>query len=470
MKPFPILALILLTLPSFAGRISFRALSSTDNADLREDSKNLLRKLLKSRRIDERRVATRIAEKIAHEDLEVQTLLIETLSKEDGEDVIQRIVNILIEAQPGPHVQKRLLDYLFMNSQKNSYWMTFVLGNINPSIEVQEILMNVFLEQKSEEDMKKSANALIAIGSSSPQIYKPLLGAFQNEKREAFRRGAIASALGGIGHEDPTISEALLRALLKDENKIVRSKSVRALARRNPQDSKIHQGILKALLKEEDDLVRIGIASSLVVLKPQDPKIYEALKEALLKGKHKGAREMSVYILSKLAFDDPDLEGLFLKVLSKEEDGRVKEEVISSWQKHKAQTPAIYEALIERLLKDESEVVRLKAIRTLSDMNLQDPEIHKDLLKAFLKERDDHVRIYIASALAMSNSQDPEIHKTLKKALFRGSNKIRERSAYILSKLIPVDSPKNKTLFQIALQRETNKSVRRMLESILEKQ
>jgi len=265
--------------------------------------------------------------------------------------------------------------------------------------------------------------------------------------------GFIESIVVAIGQTNSQMLERLQKAL-KDENYLVRSEAVEALAEIgnlqaveallavcNDEDSNISflavdaldaldvicnpqaEEVLIPSCNDEESFVRIQAALALV--RTDNPQVEEALINALLNDNDSSVRSNAAKALDGI--ETPQAEKALATALNDEESVV---RIQAALALVRTDNPQVEEVLITALLNDNDSSVRSNAAKALD--GIETPQAEEALVAA-LNDEDSIVRIQ--AALALVRTGNPQVGKVLIAALNDENNGFRSDAAEALGEI-----------------------------------
>ncbi len=217
------------------------------------------------------------------------------LLKDPDETVRRQVVRAVMHIRPGPQVaiplcvklledsdpgiRVRVLSALadagsqavpgLIEALKNdqaAYWACLVLRDMGPVAKDAVPAITERISDSRPEVRREAILALAAMGDAAA----PAVGQIAAALSDQLTAAAATYALGRIG-QIPADAEAIIRANVNGDDKMLSVNSLWAVARVHPEDKQIRRAATARLierLKDEDPLVRVAAAHALAALPP----------------------------------------------------------------------------------------------------------------------------------------------------------------------------------------------------------
>jgi HEAT repeat protein len=198
---------------------------------------------------------------------------------EDSDPGVQmRVLNAVTDA--GPAAVPGLIEAL--KNDKTAYWACVVLREIGPAAKDAAPALAEKLKDPEPEIRREAVLALGAIGEAAIPALPQIAAALSDE----YARTAATFVMGELG-KIPSDAEPTVRANTKNDDKLLATVSLWALARVHPEDKQLRRQATEQLverLKDQDPFVRVAAARALAALHPAPeitiPIFEKALKDA----------------------------------------------------------------------------------------------------------------------------------------------------------------------------------------------
>ncbi len=153
-----------------------------------------------------------------------------------------------------------------LKNEKMAYGACLVLREIGPAAKAAVPALVETLQDPRPEIRREAILALAAMDNAAAPAVEPIAAALKDEQT----RSAATYALGRIG-QIPADAEAVVRANVKSDDKLLSAASLWALARVHPNDKQVRREATERLierLKDQDPFVRVAAARALAALPP----------------------------------------------------------------------------------------------------------------------------------------------------------------------------------------------------------
>lgn len=267
------------------------------------------------------------------------------------------------------------------------------------SAQVSASAPEVTTQEKEAAMVKAGTSSSARQGTGSPQGERGAATreALLRDLREGdqLRQMAASQALAAYASE-PEVREALVQALEKSSNDVVRANAAKALAGEFKADGAVAELLLQALRQDASELVRMTVAQELKE-HTDDARVRRAMLDALNGDTSDGVRMSASQALIPFAAE-PEVHRAFVAALRGGNE-IVRANAVRALTETTPPEQSIRGELLSMLSAGRSSFERMNAARALGRY-LDSPEVVGALVRALKTEKDEGVRMSASAALA----------------------------------------------------------------------
>jgi HEAT repeat protein len=277
-------------------------------------------------------------------------------------------------------------------------------ANRAPQQATREALLHDLLEGDSLRQM--AASQALAIYASEPEVKEALMQALEKNDNDVVRANA-AKALAGDFVADRRVASLLLQAFRNDKSELVRMTIAQDLKAHTAQ-AEVRRAMLDALRNDRSDAVQMSASESLVAY-AAEPAVREAFVNAFRTTGNAVVRANALRALTGVTPPEQSIKGDMLRIFGASRTSFERMTIAQAFGKY-LDDPEVVRALIGALKSDADEGVRMSASASLAG-RIESDEVYALMLDLARRDRSKLVRANALDALSARIKERPELRE-----------------------------------------------------------